>query len=160
MLPVIAVSKDNFRHGPRPDEWNERFFFTRPQRRRRPSPPRDKFFVGDASQCTTGSCEFFLFCMVSGGVVEGGCGGFLMSCCNRPNQVGHKTIVKQVGPKDQAHLGPLSFAETNLYEKKTAIPKISEQFNRLDLVQASIFYFHKKQFSGLFHLHALRKKEK
>ena len=43
---------------------------------------------------------------------------------------------------------------------KTAIPKISEQFNRLDLVQASIFYFHKKQFSGLFHLHALRKKEK
>jgi len=27
--------------------------------------------------------------------VEGGCGGFMMSCCNRPNTVGHKTIVLQ-----------------------------------------------------------------
>ena len=34
--------------------------------------------------------------------MEGGCGGFLMSCCNRPNQVGHKTIVKQVGPKESS----------------------------------------------------------
>lgn len=101
-LPAASalVSKDDFSGGPRPDQWNthERFFFTRPTRRRRP-PPRDKFFVGDQSQCITGSCEFFLFCWLQGGVVEGGCGGFLMSCCNKPNQVGHKTIVTQVGPK-------------------------------------------------------------
>ncbi|XP_023337896.1 serine proteinase stubble isoform X2 [Eurytemora carolleeae] len=93
-----SVSEDDFRHGPSPSTWsnNERFFFTRPQQKRgRPSRPREKFFVGDPSQCTTGSCEFFLFCWLSGGVVEGGCGGFLMSCCNRPNQFGHKVIVEQ-----------------------------------------------------------------
>ena len=94
------VSKDDFQHGPRPDAWNtnERFFFTLPGFRRRAPPPRDKFFVGDQAQCLTGSCEFFLFCWLQGGIVEGGCGGFMMSCCNRPNTVGHKTIVLQVGP--------------------------------------------------------------
>jgi len=92
------VSNDDFRYGPHPQSWNnqyERFFFTRPQRRRKPHRPRQKLFVGDPSQCTTGSCEFFLFCWLGGGVVEGDCGGFLMSCCNRPNKVGHKTIVIQ-----------------------------------------------------------------
>ena len=109
------VSKDDFRHGPSPDAWNtnERFFFTLPgfSHRRRAPPPRDKFFVGDQAQCLTGSCEFFLFCWLGGGIVEGGCGGFMMSCCNRPNTVGHKTIVLQVGPKPAAfHLdwGPFS----------------------------------------------------
>ncbi len=100
-----VVSEDDFRYGDSPSTWsnNERFFFTRPQQKRgRPSRPREKFFVGDPSQCTTGSCEFFLFCWLSGGVVEGGCGGFLMSCCNRPNQFGHKVIVEQVGPKFEA----------------------------------------------------------
>ena len=94
------VSKDEYRHGPSPEAWNtnERFFFTLPGFRRRAPPPRDKFFVGDQAQCLTGSCEFFLFCWLQGGIVEGGCGGFMMSCCNRPNKVGHKTIVLQVGP--------------------------------------------------------------
>jgi len=78
----------------------ERFFFTRPSslrapHRRRPQPPRDKFFVGDQAQCLTGNCEFFLFCWLAGGVAEGDCGGFLQKCCNRPNQVGHKAIVTQ-----------------------------------------------------------------
>ena len=95
------VSKDQYQYGPSPDSWNthERFFFTLPGFRRRAPPPRDKFFVGDQSQCLTGSCEFFLFCWLQGGIVEGGCGGFMMSCCNRPNTVGHKAIVTQVGPK-------------------------------------------------------------
>ena len=96
--PAPLVSKDDYM-----TPWNsqERFFFTRPSAsvRRRPKPPRDKFFVGDASQCLTGTCEFFLFCWLAGGVVEGSCGGFLQTCCNKPNQVGHKTIVTQVGPK-------------------------------------------------------------
>lgn len=99
--PSPLVSSHDFSHGPNPGSWdsNERFFglfarpFRRPSHQRRP--PTKKFFVGDPSQCITGSCEFFLFCWMSGGVVEGGCGGFLMSCCNRPNLVGHKTIVVQ-----------------------------------------------------------------
>jgi len=40
------VSKDDFSSGPSPDSWtsNERFFFTRPTRRRRPRPQHDKLF--------------------------------------------------------------------------------------------------------------------
>ena len=112
------------RHGLGPESWaggsQERFFFTLPHQQQQQSPPRrrrppangphDKFFVGDQSQCATGSCEFFLFCWLGGGVVEGGCGGFLQSCCNRPNQVGAKTIVTQVGPKLHAHFLLVFFA--------------------------------------------------
>jgi len=41
------VSNDDFRYGPHPQSWNnqyERFFFTRPQRRRKPHRPRQKLF--------------------------------------------------------------------------------------------------------------------
>ncbi|XP_021962859.1 prostasin isoform X2 [Folsomia candida] len=36
---------------------------------------------GDSGKCSSGSCEFFLFCWLSGGLVEKGCGGFLFACC-------------------------------------------------------------------------------
>jgi hypothetical protein len=48
--------------------------------------PKKRQFVGDQHQCGTGSCEFFLFCWLSGGVVEGGCGGFVFACCKRAQQ--------------------------------------------------------------------------
>ena len=48
--------------------------------------PKKRQFVGDQHQCGTGSCEFFLFCWLSGGVVDGGCGGFVFACCKRPQQ--------------------------------------------------------------------------
>jgi hypothetical protein len=54
----------------------------RPFRRRQPAP---KLFVGDQHQCATGSCEFFLFCWLGGGLIEGACGGFLFACCQRPD---------------------------------------------------------------------------
>ena len=46
--------------------------------------PKKRQFVGDQHQCGSGSCEFFLFCWISGGVVEGSCGGFVFACCKRP----------------------------------------------------------------------------
>ena len=49
-----------------------------------PNELKKRQFVGDQHQCGSGSCEFFLFCWLSGGVVEGGCGGFVFSCCKRP----------------------------------------------------------------------------
>ncbi|XP_069703519.1 brain-specific serine protease 4 isoform X1 [Periplaneta americana] len=39
--------------------------------------------LGDQSLCATGSCEFFLFCWMSAGLLEGSCGGFLYACCQR-----------------------------------------------------------------------------
>ena len=68
-------------------------------RGRRQRPPKKKFFVGDQHQCGAGSCEFFLFCWMSGGIVSGGCGGFLFACCQRPATVGSEVYLKQVSPK-------------------------------------------------------------
>ncbi|CAG0880154.1 unnamed protein product [Cyprideis torosa] len=36
-----------------------------------------------ASSCYSGECEFFAFCWLTGGLLSGGCGGFLFSCCVR-----------------------------------------------------------------------------
>ena len=52
---------------------------------RKTSPAHPKFFVGDQHQCGTGSCEFVLFCWLSGGIIDGACGGFLYACCLRPD---------------------------------------------------------------------------
>ncbi|KAB7507291.1 Serine proteinase stubble [Armadillidium nasatum] len=42
-----------------------------------------RFFLGDQEMCYSGTCEFFLMCWVGGGLIEGGCGGFLFACCSR-----------------------------------------------------------------------------
>ncbi|XP_045605931.2 uncharacterized protein [Procambarus clarkii] len=49
-----------------------------------------RLFLGDPSLCYAGSCEFFLLCWMGGGLIDGGCGGFLFACCNRPNQRGQR----------------------------------------------------------------------
>ncbi|XP_068216461.1 uncharacterized protein [Palaemon carinicauda] len=49
-----------------------------------------RFFLGDPALCYSGSCEFFLFCWLSGGLIDGGCGGFLFACCTRQNQRGQR----------------------------------------------------------------------
>jgi len=45
-----------------------------------------RFVRGDQDMCYSGSCEFFLMCWLSGGLVEEGCGGFLFACCTRPGR--------------------------------------------------------------------------
>ena len=52
-----------------------------------------KTFVGDQHQCGVGSCEFFLFCWLGGGIIEGNCGGFLFSCCLRPDGGGENSKI-------------------------------------------------------------------
>ena len=42
--------------------------------------------------CYAGSCEFFLSCWMSGGLVEEGCGGFLFACCNRPGRAHYSSF--------------------------------------------------------------------
>lgn len=44
---------------------------------------RQRLIWGDSAQCYSGSCEFFLFCWLGGGLIEKGCGGFLFACCQR-----------------------------------------------------------------------------
>ncbi len=113
--PARLIRDDDFNQGSGPsptqfwsDEkfWGGRspFFFPFG----RPPPPRrphgihrgqnPKVFVGDQHQCGTGSCEFFLFCWMSGGLIEGSCGGFLFACCQRPDAGGpnSQAIVNKV----------------------------------------------------------------
>lgn len=49
-----------------------------------------RLFLGDPTLCYSGTCEFFLLCWISGGLIEGGCGGFLFACCVRHNQRGQR----------------------------------------------------------------------
>jgi len=43
-----------------------------------------KLFFGDTDTCYTDSCEFFLLCWLTGGLIQKSCGGFLFACCHRP----------------------------------------------------------------------------
>lgn len=52
----------------------------------RPTSASRRFVRGDQNMCYSGSCEFFLMCWLSGGLVEEGCGGFLFACCTRPGR--------------------------------------------------------------------------
>ncbi|XP_042878415.1 uncharacterized protein LOC122257271 isoform X2 [Penaeus japonicus] len=65
---------------------------TTPQRRRDAGFSRatKRLFLGDQSLCYSGTCEFFLMCWLGGGLIDGGCGGFLFACCTRPNNRGQR----------------------------------------------------------------------
>ena len=77
-----------------------------------PSCPRKKIFVGDQHQCSTGSCEFFVFCWLGGGIVESACGGFLFACCTRPTDTRNtEAVVARVS-------ADFWFGKTNSVERK------------------------------------------
>ncbi len=87
-------------HRPPPPAHHDFGFSAGPPARESPRPHK-KLFVGDQHQCHSGSCEFFLFCWLGGGVVKGGCGGFLFACCQRPNAaVNSDYIVARVSPHE------------------------------------------------------------
>ncbi|XP_076052611.1 uncharacterized protein LOC143032025 [Oratosquilla oratoria] len=44
-----------------------------------------RLFFGDPTLCYTGTCQFFLICWLNGGLIDGGCGGFLFACCSHGN---------------------------------------------------------------------------
>ncbi|XP_023245144.1 coagulation factor IX [Copidosoma floridanum] len=52
---------------------------TEPRKEKRP------LWKGDDSLCADGrSCEFFLMCWMSAGLLDGNCGGLMYACCHRP----------------------------------------------------------------------------
>lgn len=63
------------------------YFGQHQQYRPRPQRPDRRFFFGDQNKCSEGTCEFFLFCWLKGGYMEGGCGGFLFACCQRQRSI-------------------------------------------------------------------------
>ena len=45
-----------------------------------------KAFFGDSKLCYKDSCEFFVLCWMTGGLIQKSCGGFLFACCHRPGR--------------------------------------------------------------------------
>ena len=95
----VSAVRPPFRHRPHKPEVGPRKPprpISQPSSRNRT--PAPKTFVGDQHQCGTGSCEFFLFCWLSGGQIEGSCGGFLFACCLRADGGGRnsKAIAEKV----------------------------------------------------------------
>lgn len=66
----------------------------------------DHRFIGQRQSCGSGQCEFFMMCWMSGGVVQGGCGGFLFGCCQR-----YQRDAKSFTPAPQIDYGPVQNEE-------------------------------------------------
>ncbi|KAK7062986.1 hypothetical protein SK128_026694 [Halocaridina rubra] len=66
-----------------------------------------RLIFGDPSLCYTGSCEFFLLCWLKGGLIDGGCGGFLFACCNTASQRGQRG--HDTSYRDGADLIPIDY---------------------------------------------------
>lgn len=48
------------------------------------APGPDTAASASSASCPSGTtCEFFLTCWMSSGLIKGGCGGFLFACCRR-----------------------------------------------------------------------------
>ncbi|XP_015588321.1 proclotting enzyme isoform X1 [Cephus cinctus] len=69
-------------------------------RKRKRSP-----WEGDDSLCVDGgSCEFFLMCWMSAGLLDGACGGIMFACCKRKGAKSSSDYNTLDSPKDQTHL--------------------------------------------------------
>ncbi|XP_065339801.1 coagulation factor X-like isoform X2 [Cloeon dipterum] len=58
---------------------------------------------GDQSLCFVGKCEFFLVCWMSGGLIEGSCGGFMFACCQRKQKSDDGVAISDNGANSIAH---------------------------------------------------------
>ncbi|XP_031780735.1 serine proteinase stubble isoform X2 [Nasonia vitripennis] len=71
-------SKDTTRKKNRSPDHLLKTFCAEPRKEKRPA------WKGDDSLCADGrSCEFFLMCWMSAGLLDGSCGGIMYACCHR-----------------------------------------------------------------------------
>lgn len=79
---------------------------------------------GDETLCADGqSCEFFLKCWMSAGLLDGSCGGIMFACCQRKDAKASGDLNLLVDtPRDQLHpqLTLDSYTETANDERKFA----------------------------------------
>ncbi|XP_012277045.1 proclotting enzyme isoform X1 [Orussus abietinus] len=68
---------------------------------------------GDDSLCVDGgSCEFFLVCWMSAGLLDGSCGGIMYACCRRKDAKTSTDYNLIEAPREQSQLLPLdSYAD-------------------------------------------------
>lgn len=80
---------------------------------------------GDDTLCADGrSCEFFLMCWMTAGLLDGSCGGIMYACCQRkdPKALTDYNLIES--PRDQSRPLPLDlYPETASDDRKSFLRK-------------------------------------
>lgn len=81
---------------------------------------------GDDTLCADGrSCEFFLMCWMTAGLLDGSCGGIMFACCQRkenPKALTDYNLIES--PRDQSRPLPLDlYTETDSDDRKSFLRK-------------------------------------
>jgi len=81
---------------------------------------------GDDTLCADGrSCEFFLMCWMTAGLLDGSCGGIMYACCQRKDSTKALTDYNLIeSPRDQSRPLPLDlYTETDSDDRKSFLRK-------------------------------------
>ncbi|XP_029039138.1 proclotting enzyme-like isoform X1 [Osmia bicornis bicornis] len=82
---------------------------------------------GDDTLCADGrSCEFFLMCWMSAGLLDGSCGGIMFACCQRREPKGSSDYNLIEAPRDQSQPLPLDTYTETANDDRCGIP-VSKQ---------------------------------
>ncbi|XP_076656578.1 plasma kallikrein [Halictus rubicundus] len=94
------------------------------------SEPRQQnrpLWKGDDSLCADGrTCEFFLMCWMSAGLLDGSCGGIMFACCQRQEPKGSSDYNLIEAPRDQSQPLPLDTYTETANDDRCGIP-VSKQ---------------------------------
>ncbi|XP_014486689.1 PREDICTED: proclotting enzyme-like [Dinoponera quadriceps] len=89
---------------------------------------------GDDTLCADGrSCEFFLMCWMSAGLLDGSCGGIMFACCQRkdPKALTDYNLIES--PRDQSRPLPLDLYTETASDDRCGIP-VSKQIAQRRIV--------------------------
>ncbi|GAB1859069.1 Serine proteinase stubble [Camponotus japonicus] len=90
---------------------------------------------GDDTLCADGrSCEFFLMCWMTAGLLDGSCGGIMFACCQRkdPKALTDYNLIES--PRDQSRPLPLDLYTETDSDDRCGIPVVSKQIAQRRIV--------------------------
>lgn len=87
---------------------------------------------GDDTLCADGrSCEFFLKCWMSAGLLDGSCGGIMFACCQRRDSKALTDYNLIEAPRDQSGPLPLDlYTETASDDRKSFLRRACHPYSR------------------------------
>ncbi|XP_043513069.1 proclotting enzyme-like isoform X2 [Frieseomelitta varia] len=98
---------------------------------REPRQQKRPLWKGDDTLCADGrSCEFFLMCWMSAGLLDGSCGGIMYACCQRkePKDSSDYNLIE--APRDQSQPLPLDTYTENANDDRCGIPASKQTAQR------------------------------
>ncbi|RLU24131.1 hypothetical protein DMN91_004340 [Ooceraea biroi] len=90
---------------------------------------------GDDTLCADGrSCEFFLMCWMTAGLLDGSCGGIMYACCQRKDSKALTDYNLIESPRDQSRPLPLDLYTETVSDDRCGIPVVSKQIAQRRIV--------------------------